>query len=164
MLYVLCFHVLELICKCVLDVGDTCWRLWGTRVMRCANVEWCVQWLPVALCCLWGGFFFCCFFENMSDEGSSQIKFIWIVDIVDAACPFVESKTSNSIHVSRDLGLCWSRSPFEPWLKSVLKDEDGSSNTFSVWPSQTWHGVVPVSFCCFWWLKSDFSITIHFCG
>lgn len=23
-------------------------------------------------------------------------------------------------------------------------DDDGSSNTFSVWPSQTWHGVVPV--------------------
>lgn len=35
-------------------------------------------------------------------------------------------KTSNSIHISRDLGLCWSRSPFEPRLRSVLKDEDGS--------------------------------------
>lgn len=67
-------------------------------------------------------------------------------------------KTSNSIHISRDLGLCWSRSPFEPWLKSVLKDEDGSSNTFSVWPSQTWHGVVPVFLLLLMACQSELSL------
>lgn len=53
MLYGVCFHVLELICKCVLDVDDTCWRLWGTRVIVWERGVVCPR-IPSSSCCLWG--------------------------------------------------------------------------------------------------------------
>lgn len=47
------FFVHALICKCVFDVGGTGWRHWGRECLMCANVEWCVSWLPVAFV-VWG--------------------------------------------------------------------------------------------------------------
>lgn len=48
MLYGVCFHVIQMICKCVLmwmtPAEDS-----GGREWECENVEWCVQWFPVAL-------------------------------------------------------------------------------------------------------------------
>lgn len=66
--YGVCFHVNELICVYLMwmtPAEDT-----GGREWWCANVEWCVQWFPVD--------FVCEVFINMSNEGSSLIKFIWI--------------------------------------------------------------------------------------
>ena len=145
------FMLFEMTCKCVLDVDDTCWRLWGTPVIVWERGVVCPM-VPSSSCVV------CGVFKNMSNEGSSLNKVHLNRCLVDITWVNLSNKkTSNSIHISRDLGLCWSRSPFEPWLKSVLKDEDGSSNTFSVWPSQTWHGVVPVFLLLFMACQSELS-------
>lgn len=112
MLYGVCFHVIELICKCVLDVGDTCWRLWGTRVMVWERGVVCPKVLSCSCSC--------------QNEGTCLIKFIWIVTLVDKSLESA-SKTSNSIHISRDLGHC--RVEVSVW---TLRDEDGRVSTLSV--------------------------------
>lgn len=120
------FMLLNRSVTCVLDVDDTCWRLWGTRVVVWERGVMCVQWFPVALVVCevskihvkWR------VFSNKVHLNRCLFDITWV--------SLSNKKTSNSIHISRDLGLCWSRSPYEPWLKSVLKDEDGSSNTLCV--------------------------------
>lgn len=51
MLSDVCFHVIELICKCVFGVDDTSWRLWGTRVMVWERGVVCPMG-PSCPCCL----------------------------------------------------------------------------------------------------------------
>lgn len=77
----------------------------------------------------------------MSNEGSSLIKFIWIVTLADTA--WVRLGSQKHLIRFTYLGTLGSAGRGLR-LNPDLKDEDGSTNTLSVWPSQTWHGVVPV--------------------
>lgn len=121
MLYGVCFHVIDLICyvctwcgwpllKTLGDASDSV-RTWSgvcpmvpgssCLFLRCLKTH--VKWRE---------------FSNKNHLNICLVDITWV--------SLSNKKPSNSIHISRDLGLCWLRSPFEPRLRSVLKDEDGS--------------------------------------
>lgn len=129
MLYGVCFHVNDLICYVCTWCGWPLLKTLGDASDSVRTWSGVCPMVPGSFC-----LFLRCPLNPMSNEGSSLIKFIWIYISIYIymlswyyLSQFVKFKNpSNSIHISRDLGLCWSRSPFEPRLRSVLKDEDGS--------------------------------------
>lgn len=147
------FMLLNRSVTCVLDVDDTCWRLWGTRVIVWERGVMCVQWFPVALV--------------VCEVSKIHVK--WRVfsnkvhlnrclfDITGVSLS--NKKSSNSIHISRDLGLCWSRSPYEPW--SLFWRMKMGVPTLCVWPSQTWRGVVLVFLLLLMACPNEFNVASH---